>query len=296
MSLKFGAFIMTYERAQILGDTIERIFNQSLPPEQILIVDNSESLDTKILIENLRHPKIAYHRVGYNAGPAGAAKIGLEKLTAQGFNWIYWGDDDDPPLFPDTFELLFSLINAQKIKPGLVSIVGQYFDSRKGIISRVDDRELRSGNQYIEVDSIAGNQSMLVNAEVVSAGILPDPDLFFGFEELDFCLKVKKAGYKLLVSTDLHLRAREKFGRLNLTAPFYKVKDDRSLTREYYSIRNLLVICRRHKHYSALAYQLLKTAGKSLYGYRYGLGYGFRNMRTVLVAFLHFMSGKSGKR
>src|SRR5690349_18373259 len=93
-SVRFAGFIMTYERPGIILDTIGRVLAQTRPPEKLLIVDNSESSETKKLIEHLNDNRIQYFAVGYNAGPAGAAKIGLQKLAEGGFDWIYWGDDD----------------------------------------------------------------------------------------------------------------------------------------------------------------------------------------------------------
>lgn len=160
--MKFGAFIMTYERHHVLEDTISKIFQQSFPPEKILIVDNSESNLTEALIKRLSNPRLEYIRVGENIGPSGASKIGLQRLTAEGFEWIYWGDDDDPPLFIDTFEKLVSLIsNFKKGTIGILGAVGHYFNPLSGEIRRASDNELEA-TEFIQVDSIAGNQSMLM--------------------------------------------------------------------------------------------------------------------------------------
>jgi glycosyltransferase involved in cell wall biosynthesis len=73
---RFGGFIMTYQRAAVLKSTIAQIFEQSVIPEKLLIVDNSDDDETKQMVLSLRDPRLMYHGVGYNAGPAGAAKIG----------------------------------------------------------------------------------------------------------------------------------------------------------------------------------------------------------------------------
>lgn len=292
--MRFGAFVMTYERTAVLGDTLAKILSQTLPPEKILVVDCGETFDTQHLIESMNNPQIEYHRIGYNAGPAGAAKIGLKRLASEGYNWIYWGDDDDPPLFPDTFEILFGLIDEQPIKPGIVGAVGHYFNVRRGEIDRVPDEELKR-IKTIKIDSIAGNQSMIVNAQVVAAGVLPEEKLFFGFEELDFCLKVKKAGFDLLVSTTLFLQSRVRLGKVNYTRPRYIVKEERQLKRQYYSTRNILSILKARKYYRAYAYQLVKAIGKSFYGFRYGLKYGYTNFRMIEMGILHSFMGRYGK-
>ena len=51
----------------------------------------------------------------------------------------------------------------------------------------------------VEVDMVAGGQTMLVKAVVIRKHILPEERLFFGFEDLDFSLKVRAAGFKIFV-------------------------------------------------------------------------------------------------
>jgi len=279
--------MMTYERPLILKGTIKKVLSQTFPPDKILVVDNSETEDTQELISSLNNPKIAYHRVGYNAGPAMAAKIGLQKLAEEGYQWIYWGDDDDPPVFEDAFEQLFLAISENKNRRvGVVGAVGQYLNRISGNIRRVSNQDLKKESQ-ISVDSIAGGMSMIVSAEVVKLGIFPEEKLFFGFEELDFCLKTKQAGFDLLVPSLLFLRSREKYNRVNYKRPAYVVKEVSSLKRQYYSIRNILWIYRAHRMYFAFLYQLLKNIFKSLYGFRYGISYGKLNFMMVGKGILH---------
>lgn len=280
----FGAFVMTYERPLILEDTIKKILDQSFPPEKILIVDNSRSEDTEKLINLLNDFRLEYYRVGYNSGPAGAARIGLKKLADEGYQWIYWGDDDDPPTFNDSLQILLSGVHEGSFRSvGVIGSVGQYFDKLTGNMVRVPNTSLQQSG-FLEVDSVAGNQSMIVNADVVKRGVLPTPELFFGFEELDFCLKVKKAGFSIRASTDLFNRSREKYYRVDFVKPLYVKKDIKRLIRQYYSTRNILVILFRHELYLAFSYNLCKSFIKSLVGFQYGLVYGQRNFALILKA------------
>jgi len=73
----------------------------------------------------------------------------------------------------------------------------------------------------IEVDYVAGGMCMLVSGEVAREKIAPDVSLFFGFEELDFCLRVSRKGYSILVDCKLFLEARAFHNRKNYKVPFY---------------------------------------------------------------------------
>lgn len=289
--IKLGAFIITYKRPQILLATIQAIFSQTNPPEFLWVIDNSEDLDTYQALASLRDSRIRYHSMGYNAGPAGGAAKGLELCSRDEADWIYWGDDNDPPFRTDCFERLLAI---RDVNPfcGVLGAVGHFFDRKKGVIKRIQTRLLEK-KEWVEVDSIAGGMCMLVSAEVVKAGILPDKDLFFGFEELDFCLKVSRKGFALVVDCKLFLEARKETGRLDFERPAYQQK--MNLAREYYSLRNLLYISDSLTLKSMRNRLIGKWFVKAFYGYRYGLSYGWKNLRMIFLAFLHYLKGVKGK-
>ena len=289
--IRFGGFIITYNRPEILKETISRVFEQTFPPDFIWIIDNSDNMETDHMIASLLDSRIKYHRMGFNAGPAGAAQMGLELCGKEEVDWIYWGDDNDPPFRPDCFERLLAI---QDINPfaGVIGSVGQFFDRKKGVIKRVQTRLLEK-KDVVEVDYVAGGMCMLVSGKVAREGISPDPNLFFGFEELDFCLKASRKGYSIVVDCKLFLDARKATGRLEFERPAYQRKQN--LAREYYSLRNLLMIS-DSLTLPAMKQQLIKKwLVKSLYGFRYGLKYGMENFRLIMLAFWHYLKGINGK-
>lgn len=294
--MKFAAFIMTFERPRVIEKTIRKILTQTVTPEKILIIDNGASFTTQRIINRMNLPQLEYFRVGHNAGPAGAAKIGLQKLALDGYDWIYWGDDDDPPLFDDSFEILLKICNdeATRKEIGILGSVGQNFNRRTGTIDRISNCIIKS-KEFIDVDSVAGNQCMIVNTRVVQDGILPDENLFFGFEELEFCLRVKKAGYKIMANSELFSRARMKYNRVNVKKSLYTKNDFNSLQRQYYSTRNMLTILWINKLLSAYVYNLTKTLFKCLIGFRYGWLYGKKNSFYLIGAIRDSFLGTLGR-
>jgi glycosyltransferase involved in cell wall biosynthesis len=287
----FAGFVITYNRPQILMDTIRKLFAQSYPPEFIWVIDNSENLETDHAVASLMDPRIKLHRMGYNSGPAGAAKKGLILCARDGADWILWGDDNDPPFFEDTFERLLSI---RDVNPfcGVIGSVGHFFDRKKGVIKRIQSRLLEK-KESVEVDFVAGGMSMIVSSDLVKAGIFPNEDLFFGFEELDFCLKASRRGFKMIVHCGVFLELRKLHHRTDFERPIYKKKTKPE--REYYSLRNLLMISDTLT-LPAMRNQLIKKwLGKSVYGFRYGLKYGLRNAQMIFLAFYHYQTGVKGK-
>ncbi len=291
--MSFAAFIMTYNRSNIILDTIQKLLNQTYSPERILVVDNSEDYQTQHIVENLAHPRVEYYRVGYNSGPAGAAKIGLQKLAFEGFDWIYWGDDDSPPQENTVFETIFKIIPLITDKDiGQIGAVGHKFNHLMGKILRTKDNNLLH-TTFVKVENIAGGQTKIIQSAVVKAGVIPEEKLFFGFEELDFDLKLKKKGFTSYVASNLFLKERVKYNRLGNAS----IKPILSPVRQYYSTRNLLYILYKNKYYMGL----ISTSTRLLIKLIYFTFFSFENSerkieaKFIWLGFLDFFRGKYGK-
>ena len=293
-NIKFAGFLMTYERADILEQTIEKILSQSIAPEKLLIVDNSESNTTELMIKRLGNPILVYHKVGKNSGPAGAAKVGLELLSKEGFDWIYWGDDDDAPIFQDTFKiLLFTALSDEKC--GCVGVVGQFFNRFTGFVKRVPN-ELLQSEGVLKVDTIAGGMSKIVSGEMVRKHqIFPDEKLFFGMEELDFDLKIKKTGYHLLVDRPFYYKHRLKWNRVAVPNKTLKVKSDNALVREYYSIRNGLYIYSKNRLVTASIIFFLYYAIKQIISFKFGISQGKQRLKNFSKSISDLFYSKMGR-
>jgi GT2 family glycosyltransferase len=295
----FAAFIITYERTEILLNTIAIITNQTFPPAYLLIVDNSFTDNTQNALKQYISNSFEYNRVGYNSGPAGGAKIGLENLANLGYDWIYWGDDNNPPRDKNVFQEMFEGIHqlGKREKPGIFGGKGGSFNPWTGRVKSLNNKDLRA-EKYAGADFISGGQTLIVNAEVVRQGIVPEEKLFFAFEDLDFCLKVKAAGYKIYVDSNSWLRVRL---RDNYKKDAYRWKGssfggNTSFPREYYSTRSLLDIFFKRQYYTAFAIVFFKSLAKIVLGFRFGWNYGKSMARVQTSALKDFFLGNFGKQ
>jgi GT2 family glycosyltransferase len=291
---KFAAFIITRDRPKYLENTIHELKSQTIPPALILIVDNSETDLTSKQYGGASGDGIIYLHTGYNAGPAGGAYYGLKTLFEKGYDWVMWVDDDDPPKFNDMTEEMVKIIeNNVDVKLGMVGAVGERFDRKSAKTIRFRDQELKG---YLQVDTISGNMFPLVNRKVFEEGILPDKNLFFGYEDLDFGLSLKRGKWQILVSGELHWRHRELAGRLGLKKVLYQRKKSNSLWREYYSTRSLMIILlyKEKRMLTALKY-FFKTAVKSIYVFGYGFNYGIKNFRFLWLGLIHGLFSIKGQ-
>lgn len=289
--LSFAGFIITFERPDVLASTINRVFSQTLPPTKLWIIDNSRTDLTQQMVGSWNDSRLIYYRTGANLGPAGGAKIGLALASAEGYEWIFWGDDDDPPPHADTFEKLLEVRFLPDNSIGQVGMVGQYFNFRTGMIRRVTDEELNA-NEWIKIDTIAGGQCKIVKSAVFVKGAMPTEKLFFGFEELDFDIQLKSLGFTSWVRTDLFLLQRKEPLRYEHIRS--KLLDKSSLWRQYYSLRNLLHIFRKNSMYLAFMILILRRSAKSIYSFRFGWSYGSSLCKYTLLGIRDWLTNRFG--
>lgn len=288
-----AAFLITYERTEFLIQSIKKIFDQNPSPQNVLIVDNSKSDQIQKVISRLEDLSVSFLSTGCNQGPAGAAKIGLQTLSDKGFDWIYWGDDDDPPADSDVFKSLLEIADKNP-EAGVVGKVGGKFIPFRARTRVFENSELSS---VVEADYVTGGKQMIVSSKVVKAGVLPDPKLFFGFEELEFCLRVKDAGFKVLVDGEGISEARKKAGK---SAKNYRWKgksigDSTRINRQYYSVRNMLYILWSRGHFFGYLFFLLKNLIKIPVSIRYGTSYFIKFSKLTLIAIYHQWIGRYGQ-
>jgi len=287
---------MTYNRASIIESTITQIFNQTLPPSKLIVVDNSDDYKTEELVMKINNPRIFYLRVGHNSGPAGAAKIGLEYLVQQGFDWVYWGDDDDPPIFLDEFQELLNIADNSDTNIAAIGSVGSKFNYKTGLRERFKDSEC---DGVLDCDSIGGNHNLIINAKaVLKTGIYPNPDLFFGFEEFEFLQRLKEKGFRIVVNGNSLLKHRVHSNRLNInsTRSLLPKKNISNLRRDYYSYRNLIFMLNETFNKKYLAMKIaFRALLKIPFGYLNGWSYGNKNSKFMFKAVIDAYQRKLGK-
>ena len=268
-----GAFVMTFRRPDTLGRTLELVTAQSLPPEEILVVDNDPQRSSEAVARSLG---VRYHSMGENAGPAGAAARGIAWGLDRRFDWIVWLDDDDPPDSENRFERLLSLVpDPGGDDVGGVAASGVRWDWKRGRPTRLPDAALHGA---VEIDAAAGRDHPIFRRRAVQAAGLPEPRLFWGYEDYGYCLRVRRAGFRILCDGDLMRQRRDREGRTGFQPRRQAVPRGakQALPRDYYTSRNYIHLMRRSFGRPDLARReavrlVVKAAASWLRGPSYGL-------------------------
>ncbi len=87
-------------KEEYLRQAIESILAQSFADFEFLIIDNGSEAYIRDIIASYSDPRISYHRIEINCGPAGARNYGIEHSKGE---YIAFSDSDDISL-PERFE------------------------------------------------------------------------------------------------------------------------------------------------------------------------------------------------
>lgn len=300
---KVAAVIVTYNRRELLRAALESVLQQTRPVDQLIVVDNASTDGTDtMLAEN--YPEATHIRMPTNTGSAGGCAAGMRAAYEAGHDWIWLLDDDNPPPRNDLLELLLTFapqIQSEFSPLGGVAIAGQFFDWRSGTIKRVLDAELTNGGP-LEVDVIGHNLCPLWSRHVVEKVGVPQAELFFGYQDIEYSLRIRRAGFKLLVPRKLmyanRQRLREQSRQLKLEEKgSFNDVDDTKLWRNYYTTRNYVYMMWQTFGCKRLAFLfLLKTLAKSVLITAYKPTFWLAYNRLILKGLIDGFTGRLGRR
>ena len=254
--------VLTHLRPRLAGDVVRSLLDvEGLPPERVIVVVNGEGgLDDAAL-----EGRVRMVRLPRNTGPAGGFRAGLAlAFEDPGIRWAYLCEDDvglielPAPRVAELVERIEGL-TADRARVGAVVAYGSRFVGRGS--HTVNTVPPGSGSGFIPVD-VAAWGATLVSRDVVDAGVLPDPDWFFGLEDFDFFCRVREAGFEVLVDADTARAVAHSQTGGGRTDAFraHRPTDRDEAWRAYYHTRNSVALGRRHGRPSWHLWYLLYTA------------------------------------
>lgn len=225
-----------------------QLWHQTKWPDEIIIVDNASSVSCRDLCSRAEAlfptVTITYLDPGENIGPAGSMAIGMQHVLKRGTggDWIVRCDDDSSLSNSDYLEATqeqAEQLAARDPRLGGVGRSGAMFDRRKGILIKPDPS---TGEGPVAVDYLATGMFPFFSVRAVREVGVFRGDLFFGYSELEYGLRLRLAGFNLYRRKppgycDQPRVKSQQAPRTRLGIPSW---------RRYYSLRNLLVIARTY--------------------------------------------------
>ncbi len=137
--MKVSVVIPTFNRRSLVRETLASVFAQSLPPHEVIVVDDGSTDGTE---EVVRRFPVRYIRQG-NSGQNAARAAGARIATG---DWISFLDDDDlwKPSFLATMaermppSAVFGFANYVLIENGVWGEHDMFADAPAGFFDRLD--------------------------------------------------------------------------------------------------------------------------------------------------------------
>ena len=258
------AVVLTHRRPRLASEVVRSLVErEGLPPERVIVVVNGPGgLDDTTL-----EAKIRLVRLPRNLGPAGGFGVGMEVAFADpSVRWAYLCEDDvglfslPSPRLVDVLSRSEGRSRQLERPIGAIVAYGREFVGRGSHTVNVVPP---AGTPYelVPVD-VASWGATLVAQSVYDAGIVPDPEWFFGLEDFDFFCRVREGGFDVLVdAVSARAVADEQTSAGRTVAIGKRRPTDRGEPwRSYYHARNSIHLTRRHGRPSWHAWQLAYTA------------------------------------
>ena len=250
---------VNYNGLDMTLDLLKSIDNQSYKNLEIFVVDNASKEDPTLFFQK-NHPTVKFIRSEKNLGFAGGNNLAVKE--AKGDFLFFINNDAEIPVDEGNpanggegcLQKLVALFN-EKPKLGIVSPLLLYFNESKGSdkdliqyagTTRVDsvtarnktlgEKEWDNGQFNTATETAyAHGAAMMIKREVVdNVGIMFE-DFFLYYEELDWCERIRKAGYEIYVEPRARVYHKE-------SASVQKI----SGLKTYYLNRNRIYFMRRN--------------------------------------------------
>ncbi|MDP3888601.1 MAG: glycosyltransferase family 2 protein [bacterium] len=208
MKPHFSIIIVNFNTKDLLDECLSSLSKDESVEKEIIVIDN-DSKDSSVEMVKKKYKDVKLIENQENLGFAKANNQGLNKATGDFILLL----NSDTQLKSDVLSKMVEfaknhqeagvvgarLLNADgSIQPSLYhfpSIVGamwQYWMGKE----KVYEKYAAEGNSPVSVDAVVGAAMLIPKRTLNNVGLL-DERYFMYFEDLDYCRRVKKAGFKV---------------------------------------------------------------------------------------------------
>jgi rhamnopyranosyl-N-acetylglucosaminyl-diphospho-decaprenol beta-1,3/1,4-galactofuranosyltransferase len=246
MTESVAVVIVTFNRADLLTRVLDGLAAQSRRPDAVFVIDNASTDHTReILAARREHPELPLQvtHSDENLGGAGGFRLGVELAHDAGHDRIWLVDDDVVPA-PDCLEVMLAqdepCVAAIREDLGghLVEKAALDFDLRNPLSIRpkrssVEDTFATRGAmpERVELQNVSF-EGFMFRREVVDEIGLPDSSYFIFYDDVDFAVRARRAGYRIWGLRDAVLVRQLEFDQQHALDTW----------KGFYMFRNLFVV------------------------------------------------------
>lgn len=235
------AVVVTHFPGAGCGENLAALAGQV---DSLLVVDNGSSEESlQPVIEAAQRLSATIVRLGANLGVAAALNVGIRFARERGYRWLATFDQDSCPT-PAMIETMAATL-ARYPQPDRVAVVSpRHVDRRIGFTVRERGAEARGTGWRVIPSVMTSGNLVRLDAAIAVGGF--DERLFIDYVDHDFCLRLRRRGFRVLQATAAQLlhSLGSMEGRLLLVKRVTVTHHD--AVRRYYISRNRLVLWRRY--------------------------------------------------
>jgi rhamnopyranosyl-N-acetylglucosaminyl-diphospho-decaprenol beta-1,3/1,4-galactofuranosyltransferase len=239
--------VVTHDRAALLTRMLAGLAASARAPDAVIVVDNASSDHTATVLGGIVDLPLHVIRTDENLGGAGGFHLGVREAYRRGFDRVWLMDDDVVPA-PDCLSVLMAadedcLMAVREDRGGrLVEKAATRFDLRNPLAFRpkkamveTDYADRAAMPARVELENVAF-EGFMVRRSVIERIGLPDPSYFIFYDDVDFALRARRAGYRIWGLRDAVLVRQLDFDQ----------QHDLSGWKGFYMYRNLFAVHLRY--------------------------------------------------
>ncbi len=189
------AVVVTYNRKNLLRESIEALIKQHYDDLRILVVDNNSTDGTYNYIEELiNNKRVCYSNTGANLGGAGGFNYGIRMAVEMGADYV-WVMDDDCIVHDDTLIKLLDVSENLKGKYGFLSSKVLWKDGNiceMNIQRRTLSKNVRDFDTELVPVAMASFVSLFLPSSVIRANGLPIKDFFIWTDDWEYTRRLSR--------------------------------------------------------------------------------------------------------
>lgn len=234
---KVSIIVLTWNNYTDTKECIESLVKITYPNYEIVVVDNG-SQDGSIQKIHLEFPNLTYIFNKENLGFTGGNNVGMKYAVESGTEFLLVLNNDTTVKNDFLEPLVEDMLHDEKI--GIIGPIIYYYDApeqlyaagRRLVFWRRNPKEFNLFRDKEEIDGVIGC-CMLIRKELIKKIGYFCEQYFLGWEEVDYCLQAKKAGYRIVCEkkSEIWHKSRRTLNKVPVLEAYYSSRNKLLLTK-----------------------------------------------------------------
>ena len=193
--MKIAAVVVTYNRIELLKESIQSLRSQTHNFDEIIVINNSSTDGTLNWLQTQTDLTVITQE---NLGSGGGQHTGIKYAYENGYDWI-WCMDDDLVVYPNCLQTLVDFLNKDNLKigtlqplkqsdpNGIVHHGAEYIDLNTFSILDIFDKAKNLG--YFITNSFCF-EGVLINTSIIKKVGLPRKDFFITNDDREYAMRI----------------------------------------------------------------------------------------------------------